>query len=155
MNNNSISAAKPENAERLTEIALAAKAFWGYDQTFMTACVDELSVTKAMLTNQKFIYNLAMSKDEIIGFYGLEKLSTSLFELDALFVWPDFIGKGVGKILMTHAKQTAQSMGCDKLTIQSDPNAEAFYHATGAKTVGQKASCSVQGRYLPLLEITF
>ena len=37
--------------------------------------------------------------------------------------------------------------------IQSDPNAEGFYLAAGAKNIGVRESASIPGNQLPLLEI--
>lgn len=150
-----IKIAKPDDADALTKIAFAAKAYWGYDAEFMAACVDELRVTSAILSDKNQSHYVAVQDGTIIGFYGLEKLSATEFELDSLFVRPELIGKGIGRRLMKHAKQIAQQMGCKIMTIQSEPNAEAFYQAAGGKTVGQKASDSIAGRYLPMLEIRF
>lgn len=74
-------------------------------------------------------------------------------ELDSLFVEPEHIGKGFGRLLIEHAKSTAAKMGATRLIIQGDPNAERFYLAAGAFVTGTRESGSIPGRYLPTFAI--
>ena len=41
--------ARRDDLAALTALAIRSKAHWGYDDAFMTACVDELTVTEAHL----------------------------------------------------------------------------------------------------------
>ena len=61
------------------------------------------------------------------------------------------MGEGLGNELMTHAKEKAKSLGMAALEIRSDPNAVGFYEHMGAKQMGDVASGSVPGRFLPKL----
>lgn len=144
--------AEPTDTERLSQLALESKAHWGYSSDFMAACVDELRVTVENLVLDKFTYRVYESNTEIIGFYAIERLTDKDAELEALFVKPKAIGTGIGRRLMTHAVQLAKSKGFTSLKIQSDPNAEKFYLASGAVLVGQQKSESIEGRYLPVLK---
>lgn len=150
-----IRAASDEQAERLTTIALASKAFWGYTDEFMRACQEELAVTEKKIASTKFDYFVAISNDIIGGFYALEQLDSNQFELEALFVEPDSIGKGLGKLLYCHATELAQRKGAKALVIQGDPNAEPFYSRMGATLVGEKRSLSIANRTLPLFKVYF
>ena len=67
---------------------------------------------------------VAELRSEIVGFYALEYLYESEFELEALFVEPKYIGSGIGRALITHATNYAAAFGGDTLIIQCDPNAE-------------------------------
>ncbi|MYS01695.1 MULTISPECIES: GNAT family N-acetyltransferase, partial [unclassified Streptomyces] len=73
--------------------------------------------------------------------------------LGMMFVEPDAIGQGVGRLLFGHAREQARRLGFTLLTIDADPNAEPFYTAMGAVRVGAVPSGSVPGRMLPLLEL--
>ena len=93
------------------------------------------------------------------------------FELEALFVEPTFVGKGIGTQLFQHAIQHAIPRMINEedttknevdehqnvtpiivLNIQSDPYAERFYLKQGCTKVGQRESDSIPGRFLPLLQ---
>ncbi len=144
---------KPHEANALSELAIRSKAYWGYSAEFMAACKNELSVSPSKLENSQFHYVVTKRRDEILGFYALEHLSESAFELDALFVEPKHIGSGVGRSLLTHAMTYAAELGGDTLTLQSEPNAEKFYLAAGFKLTGQRESSSIPGRFLPTFSI--
>lgn len=148
-----IVSAQPNAADELTKIAMLAKGYWGYSEAFMRDCEDELRVTKTKLCAAEFAYVMAKQNTRTIGYYALQHISEGILELDALFVHPDFIGKGAGKALFRHALQNAAAQNAKRIDIQSDPNAEAFYLAMGARLVGHKASQSIPNRVLPLLSI--
>ena len=142
--------AQPEEADQLTQLAICSKAYWGYSDEFMTACREELAVTQDKLDNKTFHHFVAACNNNILGYYAIELLDNHTFELEALFVEPNFIGQGVGRKLMTHAKQLATSLGGKTLIIQGDPNAKSFYLAAGGVQTGERESASITGRYLPI-----
>lgn len=146
--------ARVEDAERLTKIAMHAKAHWGYSPEFMRAATMELTVLPENISDESCQYYVAIAGDLSIGFYALEKPSMDAIELGAMFVEPGWIGKGVGKIMMRHATSVAMTTGAKKLIIQSDPYAEGFYQAAGGRVTGKRESDSIPGRYLPILEIS-
>jgi len=148
-----IRTADPKEAGILTELALRSKAHWGYSSEFIEACRAELAVTPERLTSTDFHYQVAERDSELLGFYAIGPCAVSSYELEALFVEPVHIGRGVGQALIDHAKHKVKQLGGMKLSIQGDPNAEKFYLAAGGKLVGQKASGSIPGRKLPLFEI--
>jgi GNAT superfamily N-acetyltransferase len=74
--------------------------------------------------------------------------------LEDLFVEPDAIGTGVGRLLIEHVCRRAAGEGMTSLSIDADPNAEAFYLAMGAVRVGESPSQSIPGRLLPQLRLS-
>jgi GNAT superfamily N-acetyltransferase len=117
----------------------------------MQACRSELTISPAFLErNPAFVL---LRDQRPIGFYGLERLSASEAELSHLFVDPGAIGCGYGRRLVAHACRVAREHGYSALEIQSDPHAERFYAACGARRVGSKESASIPGRSLPLLAL--
>ncbi len=149
----SIRAARPEDAPVLSALAMRSKAYWEYSEAFMAACRDELTYSPQKLTDDRFMFFVAESGQSIVGFHALEKLSPTRFELEALFVEPSHIGKGVGRALIEHAKTTARRSGATELVIQGDPHAERFYRAAGGTITGKRESGSIPGRYLPTFRI--
>jgi GNAT superfamily N-acetyltransferase len=141
--------ARSEDCERLTTLALESKAYWGYDDAFMEACREELTVRASDL--DRGVIRVAERKGELVGFHGV--VFAPQTELEWLFVLPTAIGSGVGRALLEDASTVARHHGALVLHIGSDPNAEAFYLARGAHRVGEIASASIPGRDLPLLEL--
>jgi len=150
----SIRSARIEEAGALSGLAFRSKAHWGYPDDFMEACRAELTCSAADLDSPTLWFSVAESAaGELTGFAAIERLSTTEFELEALFVEPRWIGTGAGRALMTHARQQAAALGGRVLVIQSDPHAQAFYEAAGGSVVGWRESDSIAGRRLPVLHM--
>jgi predicted N-acetyltransferase YhbS len=71
--------------------------------------------------------------------------------LEKLFVEPDRLGEGTGKLLYVWACRVARENGAKNLVIDSDPDAAAFYEGLGAVRSGTAKSGSIPGRTLPHL----
>ena len=145
--------ARASEAAELSELAFRSKSHWGYSVQFMEACRQELRVPARHLADRIFRYCVAEMDNAIVGFYAIKVLPESAYELEALFVKPEFIGTGVGRHLIEHAKQNVRDLGARELLIQGDPNAERFYLAAGAVPIGKRESESIAGRYLPFYSI--
>ena len=141
--------ARPDDCAVISALAFSSKAYWGYDEAFMDACRDELTVTPHDL--ERGVIRVAERDGEIVGFHGV--VFAPQVELEWLFVLPATIRSGIGRALFEDACTVARERGVRCLHIGSDPNAEAFYLARGAKRVGEVPSESIPGRVLPLLEL--
>ena len=148
-----VRAAIPAEADILSHLAMRSKAFWGYSQEFLDACEQELSVSPEDIEAETYHHEVAENAGNIFGFYALKRLSGNKYELEALFVEPDYIGTGIGRALMTHALKRVRLEGGASVIIQSDPYAVRFYKAAGGVLIGERESESIPGRYLPLYEI--
>lgn len=146
-------AAAPGEAEALTELAVRSKAYWGYSAGFMRTVRGELAVSETRIAGDEDEIVVALHGGTIVGFYGLLRISESVLELDSLFVDPGSMGTGVGRALVEHASARAVALGAERILVQSDPYAEAFYLALGARRIGVRESGSIPGRFLPELEL--
>ncbi len=141
--------ARPEHAERLTEIAHAAKRHWGYPESWIATWRDILTMRPEFIgANVVFI---AIEERHPIGFYVLTTEDDGL-HLDHLWIVPAAMGRGIGRALFEHAAGQARDLGFDSIKIEADPNAEAFYQRMGAVRVGtaRREVCG-EARELPLL----
>ena len=145
--------AYPDESEFLSQLALRSKAYWGYSNEFLEFCREELTVEASRLRDDSYQCFVAEKSNVIIGFYTLSFVSDDACELEALFVEPEHIGQGVGRMLLTHATRLLSRRGVRRLTIQGDPNATRFYLAAGALPIGERESGSIPGRFLPVFEI--
>ncbi len=143
----------PQEANMLSRLALRSKGHWGYSQDFLDACRSELTVDASRFGTADYQCLAALDGGSIVGFYILERVSSASYELEALFVEPEHIGSGVGRLLIQHAVRRLSEQGVERLIIQGDPHATEFYVAAGARQVGTRESDSIPGRELPLFEI--
>lgn len=138
--------AAPGEAAALSALARRSKRHWGYDEAFMEACREELTVSPETLSeNDAYVID---SESVPVGFYLLVPGRARTLELDALFVAPEAHGRGFGRALVAHARWIARARGATALVVQSDPNADGFYEALGGRLGGERESRSIPGRML-------
>lgn len=137
----------PADARALTRVAHAAKRHWGYPEDWLRLWRDALTVTPAFIERRPVW--CAVRGAAVLGFYALSG-SGATRELEHCWVLPTHIGRGVGARLFAHAVATLRADGAGQLRVASDPHAERFYLAMGARRVGVVPS-TPRGRMLPLL----
>jgi GNAT superfamily N-acetyltransferase len=135
--------ARPDEAAKLSDLAIRSKAHWGYDQAFLDACRPRLTFTDVSAVT------VAEADGELRGFYALEANG----ELAHLWIDPAWIGTGIGRRLFRDAVERASAAGCTALHIDADPHSEGFYLAMGARRTGETPSPVRPGRTLPRLTI--
>ncbi len=139
--------ARASDAAALTELAHASKRHWGYDEEWITLWQDDLTFTPEIIASQ--IVHVAEQDSGIVGVLALSHADDQA-ELQALWVHPDVIGRGLGGELFRRAVDLTQTFGATSLSIVSDPHAEAFYRHMGAVPIGITPS-KPAGRFLPVL----
>jgi GNAT superfamily N-acetyltransferase len=140
--------ARAGDAAALTDLALRAKAVWGYDAAFMAGCRAELTITPAQIAERPTW--LVEAGGEVVGFYQL-RLAGACAEVAQLFVDPGRLRGGVGRQLWADLEARARAAGCRRLEVDSDPHAEGFYRAMGMQACGTRPSGSIPRRRLPHL----
>ncbi len=142
------------DAKNLSDLASRSKAHWDDTPEFIEACRDELTYTVDQINSRLFTFIVAEIAGRMVGFYALETLSNQKLDLKAMFIEPYHIGAGIGRALMSHARNVAKQFGATQIVVQSDPHARGFYEHIGAVYDGEQESDSVPGRYLPTLVIS-
>ena len=145
-----IKKAIPNDHKILTEITKKSKAYWGYSDEQIEIWSEFLTVSKEYIETKSVYYLIV--EDQIIGYYSFFHESENIIKLDNLFVLPDFIGKGFGKILMNDFFIRLKNIDVEKVILNSEPNAEEFYTKFGFVKVGQ-IETSIKDRYLPIMEL--
>lgn len=146
--------AGPGDAQALSSLAFRSKAHWGYDLDFMKRSKAELTYSAEDIEAPRFRFHLCELDGSPVAFYALELLGDGRAELDALFVKPEHIGKGIGKYLVEHVRSECRLLDVQQVTIQGDPNAEDFYLSIGAVAAGYRESASIPGRFLPVFTLS-
>ena len=136
-----------EDCVAITELSLRSKQSNGYDDGFMAACRDELTVTPERLTVGEYW----VAEDHVL--YGcvclaLDKNQKSA-EIHAFFIAPEYQRKGIGRRLWQQLTERATALGVNSLRLDADPAAVPFYQQLGFSVAGESPSGSIAGRSLP------
>ena len=116
-------------AKRLTAVAMRSKAHWGYAREVLDGWRDDLAISSKDIRDHPIC--VAVEDGELLGFYSLRP-SDGAWELDHLWVVPEYMRRGVGRALLAHAMEMALRGGASEIKVDADPNAERFYVDHGA-----------------------
>jgi len=147
----SIRRVKLEEAETLTQIAIAAKRHWDYPEHWMELWIPQLTFSPAYFEeNESWVAEL---DSEAIAFYTLQEKDGNAW-LENIWVLPEYIGKGVGRQLFEHVVELARQRGYQALQLEAEPSAVGFYEKMGMRKIGEyQYELDSQMRVLPLMEI--
>lgn len=136
----------------LTDLSLRSKRSNGYDDAFMEACQEELTVTNERMNEGEYWVAYAGA------IYGCVCLTPDIAdetsgEINAFFIDPDKKRMGIGRLLWAKILERAVHFGITRLFLDADPFAVPFYEAMGFKTIGEIPSETIPGRVLPRMAI--
>ncbi|HEY7542043.1 MAG TPA: GNAT family N-acetyltransferase [Methylomirabilota bacterium] len=144
--------ARSGDSERLTQIARAAKAHWGYPEAWLSAWRPILRITPEYAERQ-LVY-LAALDPETVGFYALEPRGAG-WSLEHFWIDPRWHRRGVGRSMFLDAVDRIRAIRPGIMVIEADPHAAGFYARMGGRRNGT-VPAPVEGdpgRTLPVFEI--
>jgi len=144
-----IKEAEIQDIPLLNAISIESKMYWGYPQEWMNNWRNALTITEPYLSKNP-VYKLI--GNEIAGFCGIEK-KIGYYEVSHLWLKPGYIGKGLGRFLLTATLHKVVEKGSE-VRVEADPNAEKFYARQGFITF-DKIESYPKGRFLPLMKLVY
>jgi len=151
MKNIIIREAKPQDAKIMSEIAVRSKAYWGYSQELLSSWKNELTMTSEFI--EKGIGYVAELNGVMIGCWVREAIQSDELTKGFLFIEPQYIGSGCGRLLFDALKEGMRKKGIQSITFDADPNAVGFYLKMGGIKIGEMDSTVVPGRKLPIIKM--
>ena len=141
--------AHAHEGERLREIAIASKGYWGYDPERVRewAATGDFS-PEGLRENEVYV---AEADEQAIAWTALIRKGELLW-LDDLWVEPAWIGQGIGARLFRHAVERARQLGGKRLEWEAEPNAVGFYQRMGGRYL-RESEPSEWGRVLAVMGI--
>jgi GNAT superfamily N-acetyltransferase len=98
------------------------------DREVLLANPDALALSPAAVNEQRT--RVALVDDRIVGFATLLRIGEA-FELEDLFVDPQWMRQGVGLALMRDAAASARAAGVLRIEVTANPHAMTFYERAG------------------------
>jgi len=143
----SIRPARPQEGDRLREIAVAAKAHWGYDEDWVRGWAAQGDFSQEALAARPVL--VADLGGRAIGFATLIAQG-DVCVLDDLWIDPDWIGRGIGTRLFEACAERARDLGAKRLEWEAEPNAVGFYQRMGGRYLRESAPTEL-GRTIPVM----
>lgn len=133
----------------LREIAVEAKAHWGYDR----ARVEEWGrggdfEPESLRVREVYV---AEADGQPVG-WGSLIVRGDVGWLEDLWIHPPWIGRGIGRLLFEHVADRARALGARRLEWEAEPNARGFYERMGANYV-RNSEVTEWGRVLDVLGV--
>lgn len=129
--------ARLDEADFLHALTRRSVFHWGYEPEFLDWEPQAIAVTREFLA--RAVTYVLEEDGRVLGYYALTEEGQDM-QFDKLFLEPDAIGTGRGKLLWNHALATARALGVSDMTLYSDPNAAPFYRAMGAEWLGEETT---------------
>ncbi|MGA9703720.1 GNAT family N-acetyltransferase [Pseudomonas sp.] len=104
-------------------------------------------------------YDTLMEKRFYLGWVGGEPVATGMLDLDnsevgALFVLPDYTGRGYGQAMLDHLENVARELAIEEVVLDSTLNAASFYRVCGYVGDEQAIYRSPSGLVLACIPMT-
>lgn len=135
---------------RLREIAVEAKAHWGYDRTQVEKWALGGDFDPGSMRARE-VYVAAEEDGAPVGWASLIARG-EVGWLEDLWIDPPWIGRGVGRLLFEHVAGRARELGASRLEWEAEPNARGFYERMGATYV-RDSEVTEWGRVLDVLGV--
>jgi GNAT superfamily N-acetyltransferase len=139
--------ARPDEGERLRQIAIDAKGHWGYDQDWVRSWAARGDFSAGALTGTPVL--VAEADGRAVSFAMLIPKGEVAW-LDDLWVEPPWIGRGVGRRLFEEAADRARELGAERMEWEAELNAIGFYEKLGGTYLRDSEETEL-GRVLPIM----
>lgn len=141
--------AEPDEGGRLREIAIAAKASWGYDLDRVREWAQGGDFTPEGLVR---IGAFVTEEDGVVVGWAALIARGEVAWLEDLWVEPAWMRRGIGAALFQAAADRARAAGARRMEWEAEPNALPFYERLGARRVRDSSPTS-WGRSVPVLSV--
>lgn len=139
--------ALPEDADAINAFIRRSKGYWGYDEALLDAFISDFGISPSFIG----MYDVEiMSVDNLwVGIWAFEIKPDEEPYLDYLFIAPEAIGQGYGRLLFRRLEAYAREHNFESFWFYADPKSEGFYHKMGATTFSHQRS--YEKRLVPMM----
>jgi GNAT superfamily N-acetyltransferase len=141
--------ARPDEGDRLRELASASKGHWGYEPEQIRRWVEGGDFSPAGLRG-KLVFVADANGDAVAWAAVIPK--GEVMWLEDMWVDPPWIGKGLGSLLFDHALALAREHGARSMEWEAEPHAVGFYQRVGGRHLRDSEPTEF-GRVVPVMGI--
>ena len=131
--------ARPEEAPALAALQRRSADVWEEYRAQLAANPDAIEPPHRAIADGR-VRVAADASGRLLGFSVVLPLREGRCELDDLFVEPEWMRRGVGRLLVADLTARAAAAGASHVDVIANPNALAFYERLGFETTGQAST---------------
>ena len=150
----SVRRAREENLAEINRVIAASKSHWSYPATYLEAALPLLMIDESYLA-EHLCFEVVDESSKVVCFFAVAE-DGGEHTLDHLWVRPDRLGQGIGRLACEHVFSLARRHGWPALLVLPDPPAQGFYREVGFQDTGRRVNSRVQdGPSFSVLEKRF
>lgn len=131
--------ARPEEAPALAALQRRSADVWDEYRAQLAANPDAIEPPHRAIADGR-VRVAADASGRLLGFSVVLPIRDGRCELDDLFVEPEWMRRGVGRLLVADLTARAATLGASHVDVIANPNALAFYERLGFETTGQAST---------------
>ena len=131
--------ARPDEAFELESLQRRASDVWEEDREALAASPDAIAPPQQAIAEGRVRVALDVS-GRILGFSVVLPVENGRCELDDLFVEPDRMRQGIGRLLVDDLVARAAAEGATQVDVIANPNALGFYARLGFEVTGRAST---------------
>lgn len=131
--------ARPEEAPALAALQRRSADVWEEYRAQLAANPDAIEPPHRAIADGR-VRVAADASGRLLGFSVVLPIRDGRCELDDLFVEPEWMRRGVGRLLVADLTARAAAAGASHVDVIANPNALAFYERLGFETTGQAST---------------
>lgn len=131
--------ARPEEAPALAALQRRSADVWDEYRAQLAANPDAIEPPHRAIADGR-VRVAADASGRLLGFSVVLPIRDGRCELDDLFVEPEWMRRGVGRLLVADLTARAAAAGASHVDVIANPNALAFYERLGFETTGQAST---------------
>jgi len=131
--------ARPDEAPALAALQRRSADVWDEYRAQLAANPDAIEPPHQAIADGR-VRVAADASGRLLGFSVVLPIRDGRCELDDLFVEPEWMRQGVGRLLVADLTARAAAAGASHVDVIANPNALAFYERLGFETTGQAST---------------
>ncbi len=135
--------AREQCLDAINGLIARSKAYWSWPKGYLEQALPFHRVSPAYVRSNP-CFEVLDAHDKLIAFVSLV-VSDARVILDNLWITPELIGNGIGRLACEHVFRFARGRGWTELWVLPDPPAEGFYVKTGFSDTGERVPSRVPG----------
>lgn len=142
--------ADSENICRVHKASITALCGGDYTPGQIEAWIGQRQAVDYVKAIQSACFFVAEEDGQIIGFSLMQPAQGVI---NAVYVHPEHVGRGVGTLLLAALEREARAAGLSRVTLNATLNSVLFYKARGYESCGSGMNTLPSGVELPCLRM--